>query len=552
MTFARCKCGFWFQLPLFLLFACTTTSGQLARPLASISGTVKDTQGRALGGVTVVLSSSPAGAAVLRTVTDAEGDFVLHNLNYGTYILSVELTGGSHAEPKEVRVESPTIRADLTVAVSAALAGAGGLKSTESLEQAPPAFIPSGVHGTIAPSGYSTGLSSEETAQVLNRVNDLDADLDSAYLPVGTDVGCGKEADLVAAAKANPKSVSANRALGLFYLVHGERAKSIHYLNLSYAAEPDDSGNARDLAFAMIMAGQYADAIPILESAAAKNNTNPIILRLLALSYGALGDLQKSAAEYKRASTLDSSVGNLFLCGVGLIDLGESGDAEQLFSAATHTNPRSAKLWTGLGIAQDIRQQKKEAILSLLRAVDLDPEYIPPYSFLAGLSGVSTDADSGIRKRLAALVVAKPDSAEAHYDYALALWKERAVGAPEGSVSEIQSQLRMAIEQDPAMVRAHFQLGVVFAESGNYADAITEFQEAVKLEPGSAEGHYRLAQAYRHEQMTEQASLEMKRFLELHGSQGAGSDTPESDLQRIVLQQNHWKASAGPCPFTAN
>jgi tetratricopeptide (TPR) repeat protein len=379
-------------------------------------------------------------------------------------------------------------------------------------------------------------------------VKDVSGDLLSAYMPTETAAGCGKKADLVAATLADPKSFAANRALGLFYLGHGEAARSIPYLQQSYAVAPDPVKSARELALAMIMAGQYSGAIPILKSAAANDRNNLVIRRLLALSYGAMGDLRRSAAEYKRASTLDSGADNLFECGIGLIGVGDGNDARQLFSAATHGNPGSAKLWTGLGIAQEFQQQKKEALRSLLRAVALDPDYIPPYAFLAGLVGVSADADSELQQRLAALVLARPDSAEAHYDYGLALWKKHMLSPAEVSIPEIQSQLRLAIELDPAMVRAHFQRGVLFADSGDYRDAVAEFQVVVKLQPNNATGHYRLAFAYRRQGRTEQANLEMRRFLDIHRSQETAGDTPGSDIQKAVLRQSHWKASAGPCP----
>jgi Flp pilus assembly protein TadD len=420
------------------------------------------------------------------------------------------------------------------------------------VKEAPPAFTPAGMHGTIAPSGYSTGLSSEEAAQVLNHVNDLTANLISTYLPGAADIGCDKEVELTAAVHSNPNSFSANHGLGHFYLVHGEAAKSVRYLKQSYSIAPNDVPNARDLGVAMIVAEQYANAVSLLQRLAAENNSDSKILRLLALSYAALGDVQKAIAEYKHASMVDASTDNLFASGIGLIGVGEGGEAEQLFSVATQASPGSAKLWTGLGIAQEIQHQKKDAVRSLMKAIDLDPNYIPPYSLLAGLSDLSPDQDSGIRQRLATLVAAQPHSAEAHYDYALALWKQQALGSPGVGISDIQSQLQQAIELDPKMVRAHFQRGVILADSGDYAEAATEFEEVVKLEPDNAQGHYRLAQAYRHEQKTEQANLEMKLFLELHGPEETRNDTTGLEMERIISQQSHSKASASPCPTKPN
>jgi Tfp pilus assembly protein PilF len=269
------------------------------------------------------------------------------------------------------------------------------------------------------------------------------------------------------------------------------------------------------------------------------------------MAYGASGNPQKAIAEYLRAAGMDSGEENLFACGIGLIGLGAADEAERLFTSATVAHPGSARLWMGLGIAQDLKKQTADAARSLLRAVDVDPEYLPSYSFLAAVAA-SAELDAKVmaeaRERLAVLVVAHPESAVAHYDYALALWKQRALNPVAASDAEIESQLKLALEKDPSMARAHFQLGVVYADSGDYANAAAEFEQTVRLEPANAEAHYHLAQAYRRNQQAELAGEEMNRFVALHGNAANGKEGLDADVSKLVPELSRPVTRSTPCP----
>ena len=82
----------------------------------------------------------------------------------------------------------------------------------------------------------------------------------------------------------------------------------------------------------------------------------------------------------------------------------------------------------GLGIVQTLQDRKGDAAHSLLRATDLDPDYLPSYAFLAPIFGSVPAADVEIRRKLEVLVISHPESAEAHFHYARVLWKEKLLG----------------------------------------------------------------------------------------------------------------------------
>jgi tetratricopeptide (TPR) repeat protein len=89
---------------------------------------------------------------------------------------------------------------------------------------------------------------------------------------------------------------------------------------------------------------------------------------------------------------------------------------------------------------------------------------------------------------------------------------------------------------------------VVYADSGDYANAAAELQQTVRLEPGNAEAHYRLAQAYRRNQQAELASQEMRRFLALHGDAANGKEGSDADVGKLVSELSLQVTKSAPCP----
>src|SRR5215210_4935191 len=93
-----------------------------AQNVTTIAGVVKDAQGLAIPGATVTLSNRVSRGAQ-NTVSDAGGKYALANVPYGTYVLTVSLSGFTPVEQViEVRSSVPVGKdVELTV---------GGLSET--------------------------------------------------------------------------------------------------------------------------------------------------------------------------------------------------------------------------------------------------------------------------------------------------------------------------------------------------------------------------------------------------------------------------------------
>ena len=383
----------------------------------------------------------------------------------------------------------------------------------------PPAFSAAGVQGSTSPSGYSTGISREEDSAVSEGVNTLRHELLAGYVSNWPEQSCSRESELLKATQANPQGYDANLSLGLFYLEHGEFSRSVLYLESARRLNPADNRNLHALALALVGDKKNHEAIDLLQAPSATSDQDAVLLRLLGLAYQLAGDEGQARDAYQRAIAVSpNDAGNLLSAGLGLIASGAPQQATELFSSATAKSPNDAKLWLGYGIGQDRIGRRSEAVRSLLRAIAIDRDLAPAYFFLAALADASPEFAKALRTHLAEFVVAHPSSAEAHYDYALALWLQGKKHFVDASNAEIESQLRIALAAESNLAKAHYLLGLVYSDAGDLPRAESELLQAIQLEPGNAEAHYRLAQDYNRDRNPQLAAAEMSQFLSLRGS----------------------------------
>ncbi len=482
-----------------------------------IIGTVADLKGSPLVGVQVVLQSGSSRVEPRRTETDKAGQYSFAGLSLGAYKLSASASGFRDSEPKIVILSSANAIADLTL--TPLESGGDDSKVGSASRKSPPAFSPAGVRGTTAPSGYSSGLSAEETANIRSSADALQTTLFNT-LTGGAQVDCSQEPVLLHNVEKAPHDFAPNHALGAFYLSHGDYSKGIQYLNAARSIAPADFTNSRDLAVAMIGGGRGSDAASLLEQLLLDHGSDSILLRLLAFAYRSAGETEKSVAAFHKAAASDGGIENQYDCGLGLIQLGAFRQALDLFTGATNTHSESARLWLGLGIAEHLLDHKPEAVSALLRSADADPDFLPPLALLAELSILSDQTKADLRRRIAGYLVAHPEDADAHFAYALALTKHAPPEENGNAGQEIASQLKRALQLNPQMARAHFLLGDIEAKANNLPGAIDEFVQGLKLEPGNAQAHYRLSLLYRRNGQQESARREMEAFQALKGKGG--------------------------------
>jgi tetratricopeptide (TPR) repeat protein len=537
---------------VLILFTCEAGLGQ-AHPSETgrVSGTVKDGAGRGLSNASIFVSSPDSSSPNPRAATDEKGHYTIDGIAFGHYSLSASAEGFRTSQNVEIDVSSASTTADFTLKslLKGKTSETFSTDNANDSHRPPPSFRSSGVQGTIAPSGYSAGVTAEENAQVMDSVRGLAGQQQVAIAAGGSIPNCDEAKELLKGPgrpQSEPEPVA---GLGAIYLMDGEVDRSIPYLEIAARMEPNNRTNSRNLAVAYLRAARFSDASPILYELSKQMPEDADLVLLLAEAHEGSGDSHRAAEEYRKAAGIDSAERVQFASGIGLIEAGLSGQAAVIFATATTAHPSAAKMWMGLGIAQSLQQQNPQAIRSLLRAVELDPAYLPAYFFLANLSGQSEETDKQIRERLETLVAANPESPDAHYDYAVAMWKERRGGHGAQSNQEIETQLELVLAMNPNFAEAHLLLGTVCADSGDFLSAVKELERAARLEPDNAKAHYQLAQAYRRNSQVEQANAEMKRFLALNGRANE-SKTLSADLHRFTTRQTVIVNPVVPCDLT--
>jgi tetratricopeptide (TPR) repeat protein len=229
------------------------------------------------------------------------------------------------------------------------------------------------------------------------------------------------------------------------------------------------------------------------------------------------GDRKLAAIGYQLAARREPTEEHLFDWGDNLLHLGARNDAADVFAAAVRRHPTSARLNVGLGVAQYARGQYEDALRAFVRATDIDPKDPNAYGFLGEMYGVVPDPEGQIVARMARFVELQPQSAPAHFFYAMNL-RQR---GGDVDLARVEVLLRKAVSLDGTHAKARLQLGILLSEQRRWKEAIAELETAVRLAPEAAQPHFRLAHAYRRDGQTARADEELAIFERLKASDPA-------------------------------
>ncbi|MGH9544858.1 MAG: tetratricopeptide repeat protein, partial [Terriglobales bacterium] len=119
----------------------------------------------------------------------------------------------------------------------------------------------------------------------------------------------------------------------------------------------------------------------------------------------------------------------------------------------------------------------------------------------------------------------QPANAEAHYYYAVNLWKRRKGPDDTERLAQVETLLKQSVTLDPRLGVGYLQLGVLYSERRDFSRAVSSYQEAIKASPQLEEAHYRLAQAYKQTGEKTKAKQELQLYKEI-------SDKKEEDVER--------------------
>jgi tetratricopeptide (TPR) repeat protein len=270
-----------------------------------------------------------------------------------------------------------------------------------------------------------------------------------------------------------------------------------------------------------VLAGKYREAIAQYQSALALEPNNAETLFNLSVAQKSVGDLQGEKASLLRAARLDSDLGKVqdalglvyererqgaeaerafdlavkfdpqcALCKVHLgefmIKAGEPKPALRLLRQAVDDDSNSEEAQHALGMALAAMGAFEEARYHLRAAATIGPDNPETLSELGKVEGKLADPDTVVT--LEKVVKLRPESAESHLDYGMAL-------ADRNRPSDALAQFNAALEIAPHNAMALYNKGRVLTDLKNFQDAMPVLEEALRLQPSQTDAYYFLALA---------------------------------------------------------
>jgi protein O-GlcNAc transferase len=249
-------------------------------------------------------------------------------------------------------------------------------------------------------------------------------------------------------------SASAHLHLGLA-LNAEQKAGSEEELSKAYALAPDEPGMALTVGKAMADAGYDAQAVPILEHAAALDG-NSIVARY------------QLSLVLQRADRVK--------------------DAIELLKQVVEAEPKNADALTNLGMAFAQMHEAADGIPYLKRAVALTPKNATTHQDLAAAYIQVNQIDEAIVELKTAIQIS-PDSPQLHYDLGTAykLQDDAADAIPE---------LERAEKLNPSGYEPAYVLGLLYMQVARYAEAAQQLESSLKLHPQNGDGWATLGSVY--------------------------------------------------------
>jgi len=342
-----------------------------------------------------------------------------------------------------------------------------------------------------------------------------------------------------------PESFDANRNLGAFYLRVGRIAVAIPYLEKAQNENPAAYDNGYDLALAYEQQSRLPEARREIQELLKQKDTAELH-NLLAEVEERARNYVVAVNEYEKAAHMEPSESNLFDWGGELLVHQTSGPAIEVFSQGVERYPNSARLALGLGLALDVRGRYDDAVKALLRGVDLNPSDARAYYFLSKAYDRAPSLVEDVVERFRHYAELRPGDAQATLYYAVSLWKGRRSETSPAYLDQVESLLKRALELDPSSSEAHLQLGNLYSQRHQYAEAVPEYQQALKLSPNAPDAHFRLGQAYSRVGNKSLAEKEFQLHKQLYEQRLAEDDKQRSEIKQFVYSmKEEQKAETG-------
>ena len=490
-----------------------------------VEGVVRDASKRPLAEVTVSLDDQVEGRTQT-TRTDTAGHFRFDGSAASTYVLHAKKLGYVD------RTEGPfAIRAGEKKSVDLNLqeekAAAPGKNAAQALEYSDePQFTVAGVTDPSNVGGHGSNVTlptkealARETASLAGSAASTEKDTAAAKGAVGE------------LPKIPADSFVQNLKVGQELLRAAQSQKAIAYLERAAQLKPMDYQAGFSLAAAYQKNGENQRADQAVQTLLARGERAELHA-LLAEVRESEGQPVEAVREYQRAAEMQPSEDNLFAWGAELLLHHAYAQASEVLGKGNRLYPKSVRMLVGLGSAAYAQDLNEQAARWLLDAIALEPQDARPYLFLGKVQEVAKSEPQEWVEAFHRYAALRPEDAQAHYYYAVALGKQR---RGERDFVEREEELRKAIAIEPRMGEAYLELGLLEEEKGELAGAVRAFQKAVEFTELPDEAHLRLAQVYRRMGETEKARRESGIYQEVTKQKREKLERERRELGEFVI-----------------
>ena len=297
--------------------------------------------------------------------------------------------------------------------------------------------------------------------------------------------------------------------LGVIATQNNQLYDAIENFTVAYRWKPAFPNLSRNLGIVTFRAGDHKKAIEPLTRHLESNPQDILIRKMLGSSHYLTNNYAKSVEVLKPVEAMLASDPELgFFYGISLVRVERVNEAIPFFvrlSAASQENaPALSYAAQGFMIAGDYNRAVKE----FERVLVLAPG-TPKANYFIGQSLIRLNRVADAEKFFSRELEINPRDALSKYHLALTLIERKI------ETDRAVKNLEEAISLRYGYADAHYQLGKIYLEKGNYKQAIAELESAVLADAEKDYIHYQLSIAYRKASRKADADRELKLYRKL-------------------------------------
>jgi tetratricopeptide (TPR) repeat protein len=306
----------------------------------------------------------------------------------------------------------------------------------------------------------------------------------------------------------NPDSFPALNNLGVLYARLGEYPHAAAMYERALRLQPRSFPLLVNLGLAYFKAGNFRSAIKPLDEAVGIRPDNFQARTLLGVSYYRLNDYAPASTEFEQVVARQPNNSTLqYLLAESYLWSGQDRKLLSYFQRVLQRSPNSVTVHMLLGEADDGLDRTDEAIKEFKAAAALDPTRLDVNFGLGYLYWKHRQYDQA--------AAAFEREIQARGDIAKSDAFLGDIALKEGTPRQARPLIEQALHLFPGIRIAHYDLGLLDAQSRHYADAEQELKVAIRLDPSQADAHYRLAEVYRAEGEAQLASEQLKQVRQI-------------------------------------